>query len=803
MTRALQVMLVWGLGCPLGWTQDLDRDVFAKTILPFLDAHCLECHDSLQTEGGIDLEPFLTAEHVLAERAPWEKVLKQLRARAMPPDDEPRPDAAAQAAVVAWLEQALIYVDPDAPVDPGRVTVRRLNREEYNRTIRDLFGVTLTPADEFPDDDVGYGFDNIGDVLSISPLRMEQYLKAAESVSQNLFYRPDVLPLDHSSTVAHYDKHDGRKIRNASDRGLEMIPGGQVSLPFDFAVPGEYEIVVQAWGVEKPDPDNKGENERWLDTRDTADFDPDAPPVAAGEVFLGERKVGRFEAREGNATVARQRQHRIRFAAPAGRHRVFFRHDFVTGLDAEKRAAYLADPPRAPRIGIRDISLRGPLGPGQAELSSMHRRILDATPDTAPELLGELARQAFRRPLTAEEQEALVSFMEARLAAGHEFSEALELGIQAILVSPHFLYRLEWLADPESEDFIAPVGDHALASRLSYFLWSSMPDEELRRLADAGELSDAATLTRQVERMLGNPRSEAFVTNFFGQWLELRKLEGMRADPELFPDFSSELRADLAGETLQFAADLVRENRPAIELLTGEHTFANGRLAKFYGFPGIPKDQDEFVRVALGETPRRGVLTQGSVLFLTSYPNRTSPTRRGNWILTTILGDEPPPPPPDVPELEENEAVEEHLTLREQLVQHRVNPTCVSCHETMDAIGFGFENFDAIGRWREKDGGHPVDSAGVLPSGESFANAGELIEILAGKEEAFVSHLANRLLTFGLGRGTEYYDRLAVETIVANTKEDGHRFRDLIREVVLSRPFRMQRNDSNPTEIDP
>ncbi len=461
----------------------LDKEAFAKVVLPFVDTHCLECHDSLVSEGGIDLEPFLSLDDLLAQREPWEKVLKQMRAGAMPPDEKPRPDAETEQKLIAWLEEALSWVDPTKPADPGKVTVRRLNKDEYNRTIGDLFGITLTPADDFPDDDVGYGFDNIGDVLSISPLRMEQYLNAAERITRNLFYRPDELPLDHTSTVAHYDKHDRKKIRNGSDRGLELIPGGQVSLPFHFPVPGEYEILVQAWGVEKPEPQNKSNNERWLDTEEAYEFDPTAPPVGAGEVFIGEQNVGRFEAREGNATVARKRVHRIRFDAPAGNHRVYFRHAFVSGLDPAKREVYLQDPPLAPRIGMRNISLRGPLGPGQAELSAMHRRVLEATPETASEVIGDVARQAFRRPLVEAETDSLVRFVAAQTEAGHEFSEALELGLQAILVSPHFLYRLEWLADPESERLIAPLGDHALASRLSYFIWGTMPDEELRRIA--------------------------------------------------------------------------------------------------------------------------------------------------------------------------------------------------------------------------------------------------------------------------------------------------------------------------------
>ncbi len=330
-----------------------------------------------------------------------------------------------------------------------------------------------------------------------------------------------------------------------------------------------------------------------------------------------------------------------------------------------------------------------------------------------------------------------------------------------------------------------------------------MPDEELLLLAEEGQLSLPAVTSRQIARLLADDRSEAFVENFFGQWLELRKLAGVRADAELFPEFSSELKDQLQRETLLFAGSIVRENRSALDLLKADYTYVNGELAAFYGVPGVPKGQDGFQRVSLAEAPRQGILTHGSILMLTSFPNRTSPTVRGNWILTNILGDEPPPPPPNVPELEDNEAVEEHLSLREQLIQHRTNATCASCHQTMDAIGFGLENFDAIGQWRTMDGEFPVDAGGELPTGEAFSDAKELVEILASREEEFVSHLVSRLLTFALGRGTEYYDRVAIEEILANTKGEGYRFQDLIREIALSRPFRMQRNEFILTDSTP
>jgi hypothetical protein len=319
-----------------------------------------------------------------------------------------------------------------------------------------------------------------------------------------------------------------------------------------------------------------------------------------------------------------------------------------------------------------------------------------------------------------------------------------------------------------------------------------MPDDPLLELARSGQLGQAEVLAAQTERMLEDRRSDALVEAFTGQWLELRKLAGASFDTNLYPQFSSELKDDLRRETLLFADSLLRENQPVIEFLIADYTFLNGRLAKFYDIEGIDK-QSDFHRVSLAGSRRRGVLTHGSLLMLTSYPNRTSPTRRGNWILEAILGEEPPPPPDNVPDLDQTVTATPHLSLREQLEQHRVNPTCVSCHRTMDAIGFGLENYDAIGRWRDVDKDQTIDATGDLPSGEKFQSPQELIEILARRETDFVRHLSSKLLTFALGRGMEYYDRTTLDAIVTHTKTEGHRFQDIIQQVVLSRPFRMRR----------
>ncbi len=770
------------------------REGFEETIMPVVDRFCLDCHDSLSSKGGIDLEPFLTVEDLWRHRAPWEKVLKQLRANAMPPDGEDRPSDHQREAAIAWLQEAITYIDPSKPVDPGRVTVRRLNKNEYNRTVQDLFGIALEPANDFPDDNAGYGFDNIGDVLSISPLRMEQYLQAAELVTSNLFYRPDELPLDNQSLAVFFDK--SRVVLNASDRGVELAPGYDIHYPFVFPVAGEYEVTLHAWGVRDPDPRRMGQNERWLDRDRDFQPNPDLPPPVAARLFWDDEPIGTVEIDEGTPTLARQMAYRLRFSAQAGTHRLRVAYAFPDHVTPEERRSFEERRLHAPRLGLRTIRLQGPFGPGDAELTPLHRELLEASPETARGVLQSIGFRAFRRPVSASELDQCMTFLAAQRDAGHDFSRALELTVQTLLVSPHFLFRTEHPPAPGDAGTIVPVDDFALASRLSYFLWGSMPDAELLDLAEARRLRDPDEIARQVERLLADPRSEAFVEDFFGQWLELRKLAEVRPDPDLFPAFGSELRSAMKEETLRFAESILRENRSALDLLTARYTFVNGDLAHFYGIKGVPRHRDAFERVSLDGLPRRGVLTQGSVLMLTSYPNRTSPTRRGNWILTTILGDEPPPPPADVPELEENEAVPHDLPLREQLVLHRTKPTCVSCHETMDAIGFGFEHYDAIGKWRERDGETPVNASATLPTGEAFSGAMELVDILAAREEAFAGHLASKLLTFALGRGMEYYDRIAIETIVANTADDGHRLSDIIREVALSRPFRFQRGEN-------
>ena len=776
------------------------REDFTRLVIPFLAKHCIRCHSADDAEGGIDLTRDRRFEDLLSHRKSWQRVIRQLKAGAMPPDGEPRPDEKTQRQVIAWLERAVEYIDPNQPADPGHITLRRLNRSEYNNTIRDLFGVSLHLADEFPADDLGYGFDNIGDVLSVSPLRMEQYLQAAERLTSVVLGTAAVPIYDEFSEAVFFQYN--QRPRNESDRGWELTPGTETWLEFEFPAPGEYEIRIHAWAVEKPEEKDRDTNARWLEAEAKFIPDPNARAPVEATLLCDDAVIGHLPVKPGNGTTALKQIYTLRFTTQAGVHTIRIRHRFPEDLTPEQRAAFAKQPLLAPRLGLRRVGLKGPYRWSSARLTPAHQALLHASgepqnpaEDTARAALQTVADRAWRRPATPAELDELLQFVERQRKAGRSRTEALALGVQAILISPKFLFHLENLPENRSPGLIVPVNDYALASRLSYFLWSSMPDEELFRLAGRGELSRPEVLRFQVRRMIADRRSDAFLEGFFGQWLGLRKVLDVSVDRKLFPEFSTELKEDFRRETSLFVESLVRDNHSVLELLNSDETFVNGRLAKFYGLPGIEKNAD-FRRVSLRGTPRQGVLTHGSVLLLTSYPNRTSPTRRGNWILETILGEEPPPPPDNVPELAETAAAQPRLSLRKQLELHRTNAVCASCHRTMDAIGFGLENFNAIGQWRETEQGQPIDPSGDLPSGERFRSPRELIQILSQREEDFVRHLTGRLLTYALGRGVEYYDRPAIEQIVHQTRDHRHRFQDILTEIVLSRPFRWTHHDS-------
>lgn len=734
---------------------------FAADVRPFFEKYCFDCHAGESAEGELDFLAYADVAAIQADRRHWERVFDRLRVGAMPPADSDQPPEDERKRVVDWLDKALFFVDCEVAPDPGRVTIRRLNRAEYNNTVRDLLGIDFQPAGDFPSDDVGYGFDNIGDVLSIPPLLIEKYLAAAEQVADAA-----ILTEDEYRLVLRVED-DALRGRDAGDgpNGTRVLASsGSVRGEFTFPSDGEYVITVEVGAEQAGDERAKFElrdDDQVLAVMDvTGDEDPEP--------------------------------YRHQYRAKAGQRRiaVAFVNDYYNEEAGEDRNLY-----------VRAISVEGPLGP-PTELPRAHRELIGIVPsdsvavdEAARANLRNLLDRAFRRPASEDELRQYAGLAAMAVERGESFEHAMQITLQALLVSPHFLFRVETDKRDQTDDGRQALNDYELASRLSYFLWSSMPDDELFRLAEQGTLHEEAVLDQQVRRMMADPKSYALIENFGGQWLNLRRLatEDVAPDPEKFPEFDDALRRDIWHETELFLASIVREDRPLTELLTARYTFLNGRVAKLYGIEGV--DGEEFRRVDLTDGRRAGLLTHASILTLTSYPTRTSPVKRGQWVLENLLGDKPPDPPPLVPGLEETQEANPNLSLRQQLEIHRADPTCASCHKLMDDIGFGLENFDAIGRWREEDGGTPLDTSGTLPTGESFSGPIELIAILSGRDREFAACMAEKLLTYALGRGLEYYDRCAIDQIVEDCESSGFRFSSLLTAIVRSEPFRMRRPD--------
>lgn len=606
-------LLVFFLGCVCCCADDqlqLDMD-YESDVKPFLEQYCLDCHSRDDPEAGFSLEETGIPD-VPANFEKWTVVLQKIAGHEMPPEDADQPEDKEREVVAKWIDAGLASFDcTQAKVKP-RTTVRRLNRVEYNNVVEDLFGLDTKPASEFPADDVGEGFDNIGEVLSLPPLLMEKYLDAAELIT------------------------------------------GQLDKP---AV--------------------------WL------------------QVF-----------------------------------------------------------PELPRDG-------------------------DFDNDAVRESIGRLAERAFRRPLVNDELQRLLDLYKLARDEGYDSSASVKLALQAILVSPQFLFRQEEHVGGDGEP--KPLDDYALASRLSFFLWSRLPDDELLELAKQNRLNDPEVVAQQTRRMLQDNRAEALVQNFVGQWLELRLLGSLAPDPDLFPAFDDALREAMVGETKAYFRSIIRSDNSILELLDSDYTFVNERLAKHYGIAGV--EGDSFRRVRLNNDRRGGILTHASILTLTSNPTRTSPVKRGKWILDNILGTPPPPPPPNVPELEEGDEL--LGSLRERMQQHRENPSCAVCHRKMDALGFGFENFDAIGAWREKDGRYEIDPAGELPGKIAFNTPSELRRILVSNSDEFTNCLTRKLLTYALGRALTSRDQCLVDDIVEHVEAHDHRFSELIVAITTSDAFRL------------
>ncbi|HLK14504.1 MAG TPA: DUF1592 domain-containing protein [Fimbriimonadaceae bacterium] len=724
---------------------------FAVDVKPVVAKYCLGCHSGPQASAGLDLAAASQSTDFGKTLEIWGKVSSRLTQHTMPPAGRPQPSDTARQRIAEWVEMksnSLVRIG-----NPGRVTLRRLNRAEYNNTIRDLTGLDIHPADDFPSDDVGYGFDNIGDVLSLSPLLMEKYIAAAEKVGDALIQvpRPFYKRYDASGMSA------AKGANNPDAGGRFFFTNAECFQTVTVPEGGGYRLVCFAAG------DLAG---------------PDLPHMA---VDVDGRRVAQFD-------VGTKRDKPKLYEAPisltAGEHKigVAFTNDYYN----------VKDPPGAQdrNLWLGYLELRGsapvPVTPSPTQLRIIpYEPTPEAEARDARTFIGRFAARAFRRPPTADDLDRLMKVFAAG-RANSSFDAGVKLAVEAILASPTFLFRVE--LDPKADaSGIRALNDFELASRLSYFIWSSTPDDELEGLAKEGKLHETAVLNAQVARMIQDPKSAALASNFAGQWLQLRKLAIVDPDPKRFPGIDNAMKHDMATETEMFFQSVLRDNRPITDFIDGKYTYLNARLAALYGIEGV--SGDNFQRIKLtGE--RGGVITQASVLTVTSNPTRTSPTKRGKWVLEQILGTPPPPPPPGVGVINDEQHRIDATTLRQLMEEHRKNPMCAACHAKMDPIGFGLENFDAVGRWRTKDGNYPLDTTGILPSGAKFSGPSELKQILLKNKPEFARALTEKLLTYALGRGVEASDKYAVDGIVKQAVAQNYRFANLIADVVDSDPFR-------------
>ncbi len=751
---ALLLFTPWAL---LGAEPLAGKAAFAKTVKPLIESSCMQCHNDRLASGSLNLGVFLGPASLTESREGWERIIQKLRSGEMPPKGVPQPPAAGVNAMIKFVEDEFERADRDVKPDPGRVTVRRLNRVEYSNTIRDLLGVVFRAERDFPSDDSGYGFDNIGDVLTISPVLMEKYIAAAERIAARAI-GADPLP----AKPLEFQYH-------SKDKTIRRLDRSTIEATHRVDWDGEYVVRI---GL----PGERG---------------ADAKPVTFG--FWMDGKLLHTMPVEtkpsGLVYFSPYSEEVIRLPLPEGDH--VFRAGFIDDgfvRDLSDKDAYSDKKNKF----LNMIMFVGPY-PAKVEKAS-RKKILICDPDSGAacieKIVSTLARRAYRRPVSAREAAQLIKFVGMARAEGQTVEQGIQLVIQAMLVSPHFLFRIERDPGPSTAH---QVSEFELASRLSYFLWSSMPDAELLDLAEARKLRAPGVLSAQVNRMLRDPRTAALADNFAGQWLETRNLDSMKPDPQKFPTWGPELRDAMKAETRLFFEHMLRENRPLPEFLDAKYTFLNEPLAKHYGIEDVAGP--DFRRVELASAERGGILSHASVLTVSSYPTRTSPVIRGKYVLQNILGTPPPPPPPDVPQLDE-QSVGNTGSLRRQMEKHRESAMCASCHNRMDALGFGLENYDAIGRWRTMDGKFPVDASGTLPNGKSFASPAELRVVLkSGQLADFTRCIIEKMLTYSLGRGLERYDKRTVDGIAKSLASSGYGFQTLIHEIVGSLPFQQRRGE--------
>ena len=745
-----------------------------------LNRYCVSCHNERAKTAGLMLDALDVGR--VAERAEvWEAVVRKLRAGAMPPAGLPRPDQAAHDGLVAWLESTLDRAAEARP-NPGRPVLHRLNRAEYANAIRDLLALDVDTASLLPPDDSSSGFDNNADVLGVSPSLLERYLSAAADISALALGNRNVAPRSETYNVR------GDVTQTGHIEGLPIGTRGGMLVRHTFPLDGEYIIKTRLLdtasgtirGLQYPHQVEvllEGERLRLASMGGDADFEQAVANSTASATAVNGRLTVRVSVKAGPRTVAATFLQRTA-AAGAERLQRFQRSTIST-----------SDHTGLPHIA--SITIEGPFnvsGPGD---TPSRRRILTCQPKNqaaeapcAATIIGTLARRAYRRPVATAELKRLTAFFEDG-RRDRDFEAGIERALRAILASAPFLFRIE------HEPAVAPgtpyrLSDLEIASRLSFFLWSSIPDDELLEVASRGQLRNPAVLDRQVRRMLADPRAQALVVNFAGQWLQLRNLRASSPDQNEFPDFDDNLRQAFRRETELLFDSIIREDRNVLDLMTADYTFVNERLARHYGMPSVYGSQ--FRRVPVTDETRKGLLGKGAIHLVTSQPNRTSPVVRGKWILENLLGTPPPRPPANVPPLDEA-ASGKPRTLREQMEAHRANPVCASCHKIMDPLGFAMENFDAVGAWRTRDAGAPIDASGQLTDGTPVDGVVTLRQGLLKRPEVFVGTITEKLLTYALGRGLAYFDEPAVRRIVRQAAPHNYRFSSLVLGIVNSTPF--------------
>ena len=800
------VLLALGFSGTPGAQQE--RPPAAPTAEPYralVSTYCISCHNAKAKAGAFELDAINTqdlGDHTEA----WEKVARKLRARQMPPPGSRRPDEAVRVSALNALESSLDTLAATEP-NPGRTdTFRRLNRTEYRNAIRDLLAVEIDSAALLPSDSASFGFDNVT-VGNLSPTLLESYVSAAEKISQLVVGRPSLSP-------------GGSTVRIRPDLtqemhldGLPIGTRGGALVSHEFPVNGEYEITIRL-------ARDRNEHIEGLIEPHDVELLLDGERVRLFTVAPVSLASGQSAA--DSASHATLDNHlKIRVPVSAGPHSL--------GVTFPKKPSLLLETARQPyeahfnyyrhprlQPAVYEVSIIGPYNPAGAGDTPSRRRVFTCRPARAQEedgcakrILSTLMRRAYRRPVSdADLKKPLELYASAKADQG--FDAGIELGLSAVLSSPEFLFRIE--RDPANAKATAGtayrISDLELASRLSFFLWSSIPDDELIDVAARGDLDKPAVLERQVTRMLADPRSRNLITNFASQWLHLRNLDSMTPDMRLFPDFDDNLRQAFRQETEMLVDSVIRENRSVLDLLRANYTFVNERLAKHYGIPNVYGSR--FRRIEFpGDAPasqgadsdaraqaRGGLLRQGSILLVTSYPTRTSPVIRGKWILDNILGVPPPPPPADVPALETVKMARKTATIRERLSEHRANPSCAGCHRLMDPVGFALENYDAVGRWRTVDAGSPIDASGTFFDGTEFRGVADLQKAILAHPDFFVGTLSEKLLTFATGRGVDHYDAPAIRKIIRDARGEDYRFSSIVMGIVNSVPFRMRKSAS-------